>query len=269
ERIQNPVGMHGIRLEVQAHVITGSVTAAQNLVTCCERAGVEVTDIILEPLASAMAVLSQDEQQFGVSVIDIGGGTTDVAIYQQGAIRFTKVIPIAGNHFTNDLAIGLRITCSDAERIKKEYGGVRCWREKETLIEGEMVQGKDCQLFAREDIVNIIRPRAQELCMLVKQEFDDNKLYSLMTTGIVLTGGGSLLQGMRELAEDIFSVSVRIGYPRVVFDLPLSLQHPMYATGYGMLMYMMQKRDHAPHLYNGKIVRTLFDRMKMWVTDFF
>ncbi len=270
EKIHNPIDMHGIRLEVKAHVITGSIASAQNLVTCCERAGIEVTDIILEPLASAAAVLSKDEQQFGVAVIDIGGGTTDVAVYQHGAIRFTKVIPVAGNHFTNDLAIGLRVTCADAERIKKEFGSVRCnTLEKESMIEGEMVQEKDCQLIAYDDIVSIIRPRAYELFALVKAEFDDKKLYSSIATGVVLTGGGSLLQGMRELAEDTFGISVRIGYPRVVFDLPVSLQHPMYATVYGMLVYMVEKQEQIPYTHKGKVVRTVFDRMKMWVTDFF
>ena len=171
DKLQDPVGMHGTRLEVQAHIITGAIASVQNLVKCCERAGVKINDIILEQLASADAVLSNDERELGVAVLDIGGGTSDLAIYQHGSIRHTMVLPVAGNHFTSDLAIGLRITLNDAERIKKEYGvAYKDLFKHDDLIEVEMVQGNKKNLVQRSDIADILEPRAQELFSLVHEE---------------------------------------------------------------------------------------------------
>ena len=271
DKVHNPVGMHGVRLEVYAHIITGSVASVQNLISCCEQTDVRVKDIILEQLASADAVLSSDERELGVAVLDIGGGTSDLAIYQNGSIRHTMVLPVAGNHFTNDLAIGLRITLDEAERIKKEYG-IACMDvlEKNELIEVEMVQGTDRQVVRSSDLVRILQPRAQELLSLVHEEIIARKLESFIVTGVVITGGGSLLYGLKELTEQIFDHSVRIGNPRVTFDLPESLQNPIYATSYGLLIHVLKKECKASmYAVNCPLSRRVLEQMKSWVLDFF
>jgi cell division protein FtsA len=271
DRIQDPLGMHGIRLEAQVHMITGGMTSVQNLVTCCERAGVRVQDVVLEQLASAQAVLNQDERELGVGIIDIGGGTSDLAIYQNGSIRHTMVLPIAGNHFTNDLAIGLRVTVSDAERVKREYGLASSdllIEDKE--VEVEMVQGGRKQMANTRLITEILEPRAQELLSIIHEEILARNMESILVSGLVITGGGSLLDGIKEVAESIFNVPVRIGKPKIVHDDPEILGNPMYATGYGLLLYAT-KKNHGTGLYNedNKGVSRLLMRMKSWVSDFF
>ena len=271
DRIHDPLGMHGIRLEVRAHIILGAVASVQNLIKCCQDAGVMVDDIILEQLASAQAVLSPDERKLGVAVLDIGGGTSDLAIYQDDAIRHTRVIPIAGNHFTNDIAIGLRTTIKEAERIKKEYG-MAC---EEVLVEDELlelatVHGGTTQLVCASELLGIIKPRAQELLTLVHEEIIAHHMRSYVTTGLVLTGGGSLLSGIQELARQIFNIPVRIGNPRTGLNVPQSLCNPMYATGYGMVLYTMHKRtSQSQYTLNGPVMVRVFERMKSWVLDFF
>ena len=271
DRVQDPIGMHGVRLEVQAHIIMGSVSSVQNLVNCCQSAGVNVNDIILEQLASADAVLSEDERELGVGVIDIGGGTSDVAFYKNGSVRHTMVLPVAGNHVTNDIAIGLRIMKNEAERIKKRYGfAIGNLVETEELIEVELMQGEDLQVVRLSDLVLIIESRMRELFTLVNEDIKKNHLQQFMTNGIVLTGGGSLLTGARELAEAIFDCPVRIGKPRVLFDLVETLQSPLYATGYGLLVYVLQNEKRIKmHLADEPLTRRVFERMKSWVSDFF
>lgn len=271
KRVENPIGMHGIRLEVSAHLIFGSVCSVQDIISCCQQAGVTVDDVVLEPIASARAVLSPDEQLLGVAMLDIGGGTSDLALYQQNSIRHTKVIPIAGNHITNDLAIGLRTTISDAERIKKEHAiAFSDLIKKESFIEVELVEGCDRQIIFLTDIARIIQPRVEEILELVKQEIDNKKLNGYMTTGLVLTGGGSLLHGMRELAERIFMVPVRIGKPHIAFDLPESLKTPIYATGYGLLLYAAAKQQKGgSFLSQHGMAQRIAERMKAWILDIF
>lgn len=271
DQVQDPIGMHGVRLEVFAHIIMGSVSSVQNLLNCCQSAGISVKDIILEQLASAAAVLSEDEQELGVGVIDIGGGTSDVAFYKNSAVRHTMVLPVAGNHVTNDIAIGLRIMKSEAERIKKRYGfALSNLIETEELVEVEMMQGEDLQVVRLSDLVLIIESRMRELFRLVGHEIVTYRLQPFMTNGIVLTGGGSLLTGARELAEEIFDCPVRIGKPRVLFDLVETLQSPLYATGYGLLVYVMQNEKKIQmHKQQGPLTQRVFERMKMWVSDFF
>ena len=271
DRVADPIGMHGIRLEVQAHIIMGAIASVQNLVKCCESAGVAVADIVLEQLASAEAVLSSDERTLGVGVLDIGGGTSDLAIYQNGSIRHTMVLPVAGNHFTNDIAIGLCTTIKDAERVKKEYG-IACAEHlaEDGSIEIEMVQGGSRQVVNISDVMRIVEPRAVELLTFVSDEIITRKLAPFITTGLVVTGGGSLLQGMQVLAERIFDVPVRIGHPKATFALPSSLQSPIYATGYGLLLVTLkkQKADHMENL-QGPLIQRVFSRMKSWMVDFF
>lgn len=271
DRIQDPLGMHGIRLESQVHMVTGGMTSVQNLVTCCERAGVKVQDVVLEQLASAQAVLNEDERELGVGVIDIGGGTSDLALYQNGSIRHTMVLPIAGNHFTNDLAIGLRVTVSDAERVKREYGLASTdllLEDKE--VEVEMVQGGRKQMTTTGAITEILEPRAQELLSIIHEDVLARNMEQLLVSGLVITGGGSLLDGIKEVAESIFDVPVRIGKPKIVHDDPEILGNPMYATGYGLLLYAT-KKNHGVGLYNenNKGVTRLLMQMKSWVSDFF
>ncbi len=271
DRVADPLGMHGVRLEVQAHIIMGAIASVQNLIKCCESAGVTVTDIVLEQLASAQAVLSDDERKLGVAVLDIGGGTADLAVYHQGTIRHAKVFPVAGNHFTNDIAVGLCTTIKDAERIKKEYGVV--WHKAlgdDDFIEIEMVHGDQQQVVHVSDLLRILEPRAHELLSMVREEIQSHHLTSYITTGIVLTGGGALLKGMQPLAETIFDSSVRIGNPKVPFSILQTLQSPLYATSYGLLLHTMKKHtDDVMHNLSGPLVKRVLYRMKAWMVDFF
>jgi cell division protein FtsA len=269
--VYDPLGMHGVRLEVEAHIITGSIASVQNLISCCQKADVRVDDIILEQIASSDAVLSDDERMLGVAMLDIGGGTADLAIYHQGSIRHTMVLPVAGNHFTNDVAVGLRTTRAEAERIKKEYGAVvHRLVANDCYVEIEAVQGKDKQMVRQHDLVDILRPRATELFTIIKKEIVTRKLTGYMSTGLVLTGGGSLLNGMQELAQEIFKIPVRIGRPHVSFDLPETLQNPIYATGYGMLIHALKKQRKEGKKSTVTVTAgRILERMKSWVVDLF
>ena len=270
EKVQNPLGMHGIRLEVQAHVIMGAIASVQNLIKCCQMAGIKVTDIILEQLASADAVLSKDEREIGIAMLDIGGGTADLAIYQNGNIRHTFVLPVAGNHFTNDLAVGLRTTLKEAERLKKEYGlAYDQLLEHNHVIEIESLQPGENQLIQVSDLVSVLQPRAQELLCIVHEEILKQKLESMIPAGLVLTGGGALLKGMKELAQDIFGMPVRVGMLQVMHDLPESLESPIYATGYGLIKQVINQRSDSLEKISGPGLARVFMRMKSWVIDFF
>lgn len=271
DQVTDPIGMHGVRLEVQAHIITGGIASVQNLVSCCERSGIKVADIVLEQLASAEAVLSRDERELGIGVLDIGGGTSDLALYQHGSIRHTMVLPVAGNHFTNDVAVGLRITIKEAERIKREYGVADpSLLLEDDVIEVEMVQGGQKNLVQQSDIMQIVQPRADELLSIVHDEIVKKRLARFMASGLVLTGGGSLLRGMKERAEKIFDMPVRMGSPRLDYDLPDSLDSPIYATGYGLIMYALKKQtDKTAAEMSGPSYKRIVFLMKSWVSDFF
>ncbi len=271
DRVQDPLGMCGIRLELEAHIILGAIASVQNLIKCSEMAGIKVNDIILEQLASADAVLSDDERELGVAVLDIGGGTSDFAVYQHGNIRHTMVLPVAGNHFTNDVAVGLRTTLREAERIKREYGYAALdLLDKDQLIEVEMVQGSEKQLVHVAELVSILQPRAEEVLNLIDEEIKRRKLQPMVTAGLVLTGGGACLRGMKELAERIFNIPVRIGSPRIDYTMPGILDSPMYATGYGLIIHAL-KREKTVEMttLEGPIVKRVLERMKSWVSDFF
>ncbi len=270
QKVQNPVGMYGIRLEVQAHVIMGAIASVQNLVKCCQMAGIQVTDIILEQLASAEAVLSADEREIGVAMLDIGGGTSDLAVYQNGNIRHTFVLPVAGNHFTNDIAMGLRTTIKDAERIKKEFGLANMdMLANDQLIEIQTAHGDEMQQVPLSHLTAILQARAQELLVLIHEEIVSKKLQGMMPAGLVLTGGGSLLPGMQELAQEIFGMPVRIGMLTMTHDLPESLESPIYATGYGLLKQVIKQKSNALETISGPALARIFTRMKSWVVDFF
>jgi cell division protein FtsA len=271
EKMSDPLGMHGIRLETEVHIITGSVASVQNLIKCCHMVGIEVEDIVLEQLASAQAVLTYDERELGVGVLDIGGGTSDLAIYHSGSICHTKVFPIAGNFFTHDLAVGLTTTLKDAERIKKTYGIASPeLLEEDRLITVEMVHGIETKEISHNHIATILEARAQELLFMIYQEINERNLGHLLTAGLVITGGGSLLTGIDELAQALFDFPVRLGRPHINNSDMAALENPMYATGYGLLLY-------AASLHHGLGIKEekdnnfnrLFSRMKLWVSDFF
>ena len=270
EQVLNPLGMHGVRLEVCVHIISGAIASVQNLITCCQQAGLHVRDIILEQLASAYAVLSIDECKLGVGVIDIGGGTSDFALYHKGSIKHTVVFPVAGNHFTHDIAIGLRTTLHDAERIKKEFGVTHhVLLNNDVLFEGECVQGVAKQQLDQRDLINILQPRAEELFSLMYKNITKYKMQNFMTTGLVITGGGSLLIGMKEVAQDIFHLPVRYGIPQHVHTNLETLDNPIYATGYGLLIYASKKEDTTINRLVGPLVNRVLTRMKSLVSDFF
>ncbi|HVX01332.1 MAG TPA: cell division protein FtsA, partial [Candidatus Babeliaceae bacterium] len=267
-QVRDPLGMHGVRLEVQVHIITGGLSSVQNLVRCCEAAGVKVQDIILEPLASAQAVLSKDEQELGVGVLDIGGGTSDLALYQAGSIRHTKVFPIAGNLFTHDIAVCLRAPVPEAERLKKTFACVLS--QPNTKISALNADHDTVQEIDSEDLSAIVEARAYELLLLVHKELHDNKLLSFIPTGLVITGGGSLLQGIAPMAQQVLGIPTRIGKTRVPEHIKSSLQSPIYATGYGLLVYAQShSKGSILELSQGSITHRIFARMKSWVSDFF
>lgn len=271
DRVANPLGLHGIRLEAIVHVITGAVASIQNLVKCCELAGVVVKDIVLEQLASADGVLSFDERTLGVGVLDIGGGTSDFAIYQQGSIRFTKVFPIAGNYFTKDLAVGLRATIQDAERFKREHGFVgMISSEHDQELAVESVQGGSKHNVSRQQAGYILQARALELFSMLHEEIKRASLSPMMTAGLVLTGGGALLAGMDELANKVLKMPVRIGKPRVDCSFASALCSPVHATGYGLLKYALRKDKYeGMDQMEGPMVQKILTKMRSWVDKFF
>jgi cell division protein FtsA len=271
ERISDPIGMHGVRLEAQVHIITGSISCVQNLIKCCQMAGINVTDIVLEQIASALAVLSPDERRLGAGMLDIGGGTSDLALYQNGSIFYTMVLPVAGNHFTNDVALGLRTTLDDAERIKKDYGFVsKVALEKDGYTQVESVEGGATKHIMISELTAIVQPRAQELLSIINSTLNRYNLKPLIPAGMILTGGGSLLGGMQELATSIFGLPVRIGNPRIVNRILESLDNPMFSTGYGLLLHALQQRGNVSMgKLSGPLVTRIATRMKSWISDFF
>jgi cell division protein FtsA len=259
EYVQDSLGMHGIRLEGQVHIITGAISSAQNIIKACQRAGVQVTDIVLEQIASADAVLTPDERELGIGILDIGGGTSDFAVYKEGRIRHSKVLPIAGNHFTSDLAIGLSISVEQAEQIKRSHGFV-C---EELYLELEQDKVGQIETYS---LFEILEPRAHEICSLLSDEVNEYRLRTFMPSGIVLTGGGALLSGMSKLANEIFGMKVRIGVPQKCSDI---LKSPIYSTAYGLLVYALKGRDHSLLLGSSDtLVSRIVKSMKSWIYDF-
>ncbi len=278
--ILDSVGMSGIRLEAQVHIITGAISSAQNIIKSCEMAGVKVSDIVLEQLASAGSVLTDSEKELGVGILDIGGGTSDFAIYKDGRIMHSKVIPIAGNHFTNDLAIGLGVPIGQAEELKKKYGFV--WEDKyldldkDKLVVDLGYQGKTKKIETY-SLYDILQPRADEVFDFLCEEMVKFRLKGFMPSGLVLTGGGSMLAGVRDLAEKRFNLPVRIGIPtrykkvdeESVCIVPDLLKNPIYATGYGLLIYAGGHNNSEFNLSeDGSAFKKIFGRMKSWIYDF-
>jgi len=266
EDVREPVGMSGVRLEVKVHIITGAVSAAQNIVKCVRRCGLEVRDLMLQPLASADAVLSEDEKELGVCLVDIGGGTTDLAVFTDGAIKLTSVIPIAGDQVTNDIAMALRTPTKDAEDIKIRHGvALRQLANASDMIEVPGVGDRGARQLSLQTLANVIEPRVEELYSLVQRELRSAGLEELLSSGIVITGGSSLMKGMVELGEEVFHLPVRVGLPSYAGGLSEVVRNPRYATAVGLLIAAndQMKRDHQARL-QGVAVKDVFERMKNW-----
>src|SRR5690349_2464838 len=265
EDVREPVGMSGVRLEVKVHIVTGAVSAAQNIVKCVRRCGLDVNDLILQPLASARAVLSADEMDLGVCLVDIGGGTTDLAIFTHGAIRHTAVIPIAGDQITNDIAMALRTPTAEAETIKMRHGvALRQLADPNEMIEVPGIGDRAPRALSRQTLAEVIEPRAEELFSLVQQVLRESGHEELLSSGIVLTGGSAVMQGMVELGEEIFHMPVRIGLPRYAGGLADVVKSPRYATAMGLLLEGAQQLQQGRVSQQSGSVRAVFGRMREW-----
>ncbi len=265
EGIKKPLGMSGLRLEVEIHIVTGAVSAVQNILKCIHRCGLEVNDMILQPLASSKAVLADDEKELGVCLVDIGGGTTDVAIFTNGAIRHTAVIPIAGDQITNDIAMALRTPTRDAEDIKIKYGCALRQLATDAPIEVPGVGERSARMLSRQTLAEVIEPRVEELYSLVQTELRRSGMEELLSSGIVITGGSAALQGMVELGEEIFHLPVRLGLPRNIGGLSAVVKTPRYATGVGLLLYGMERRQRNEGVRVGAgSFKEVLEKMKAW-----
>ncbi|HEX7812753.1 MAG TPA: cell division protein FtsA [Burkholderiales bacterium] len=266
EDVREPLGMSGVRLEVKVHIVTGAVSAAQNIMKCVRRCGLEVNDLILQPLASAMAVLSEDEKDLGVCLVDIGGGTSDIAVFTQGAIRHTAVIPIAGDQITNDIAMALRTPTKEAEEIKRRYGcALRELSDPQEMVEVPGVGERGTKKMSRQTLAEVIEPRVEELYSLVQAELRRSGFEELLSSGIVITGGSAAMQGMVELGEEVFHMPVRLGLPNYGGGLSEVIRNPRYSTGVGLLMAGLGQhhRQQIEKMQSGSITQIL-GRMKKW-----
>jgi cell division protein FtsA len=265
EDVREPIGMSGVRLEVKVHIVTGAVSAAQNIIKCVRRCGIEVSDLILQPLASSRAVLAEDEKDLGVCLVDIGGGTTDIAIFTHGAIRHTAVIPVAGDQITNDIAMALRTPTSDAESIKIRHGvALRQLADPNQMIEVPGIGERGARAMSRQTLAEVIEPRVEELYSLVQQVLRDSGFEELLSSGIVLTGGSSVMQGMVELGEEIFHMPVRIGVPRYAGGLSEVVRTPRYATAVGLLLEGQAQLQQGKLSRQSGSMRAVVGRMREW-----
>ena len=269
--IQNPVGMAGVRLEAKIHIVTGAVTSAHNIVKCANRAGLDVCDIVLESLASGEAVLSEGEKQLGAALLDLGGGTTDLAIFSGKNIKHTFVLALGGDNLTNDIAIGLRCPHPEAEKIKKRYGNCVAKNiQANEAIEVPGVSGREARKLPRQILGEILEPRMEEIFSLVNREIYRAGMENMVASGMVLTGGTALLEGVTEIAESIFSLPTRIGTPQGLRGLADVVNNPMYATGVGLVLYgarHQQTEKKKFRIRDRHIFNRLMNRMKRWFKD--
>jgi cell division protein FtsA len=271
--IREPLGMSGVRLEARVHIVTGAVASAQNIIKSCNRAGLDVADIVLEQLASSEAVISPEEKEIGVALVDIGGGTTDIAIFVDGAIKHTSVLSLGGNHLTNDIAVGLRTPMAEAEKIKQKYGC--CYTSlvgKDETIEVPSVGGRKPRVLSRQLLAEILEPRMEEIYTLVNREIVKSGFDDQIASGVVITGGTSILEGMPELAEQIFNLPVRRGVPQDIGGLVDVVNSPVYATGVGLVVYGSKNqgiREFPTIQSDDNVFRRVTRRMKEWFGEFF
>ena len=271
EGIKEPMGMSGVRLEAKVHLVTCAVNAAQNIEKCVRRCGLDVDDIILEQLASSHAILTEDEKELGVCVVDVGGGTTDIAVFTGGAIRHTAVIPIAGDQVTNDIAMALRTPTQNAEEIKIKYAcALTQLAGADETIKVPSVGDRAPRDLSRQALAEVVEPRYEELFTLVQSELRRSGFEDLIPAGIVITGGSSTMEGVVELAEEIFHMPVRLACPQAVSGMTEVVNNPIYATGVGLLIHGFRQMDlgRTPAL-KGEDAPSLFERMKAWFTGQF
>ncbi|MEE8118355.1 MAG: cell division protein FtsA [Gammaproteobacteria bacterium] len=264
--IREPIGMSGVRLEAKVHIVTGALSAAQNIIKCVRRCGLEVDDIILEQLAGSFSVLTEDEKDLGVCIVDCGGGTTDIVVFTEGAIRHTAVIPIAGDQVTNDIAVALRTPTQYAEEIKVKYGcALSQLSSVEETIEVPSVGDRPPRRLARQTLSEVIEPRYEELFSLIQAELRRSGFEDLIAAGVVVTGGSSKMEGAVDLAEEVFHMPVRLGYPSYVSGLSEVVRNPIHATGVGLLLFGSQG-SAQPGVGSGMSggIREIWDRMKGW-----
>jgi cell division protein FtsA len=271
--IKDPIGMCGVRLETQVHIITGAVTSAQNIYKSVDKAGLKIVDLVLQPLASSYAVLEKDEKELGVALIDMGGGTTDIAIYSEDSIRHTAVVGLGGQYVTKDIAIGIRTPLEKAEEIKRDYGCAFS-----PLIKGESyvsvpgVGGREQREVSKAVLASIIEPRVEEILSLALREIKRTEYSDMLGAGIVLTGGGSLMEGIQDLSERVFEMPIKLGVPTGIGGLTEAARSPVHATGVGLCMYGVQnskERKGRKGLSADDSFKRIFDKMKSWIKEFF
>ncbi|TMA12036.1 MAG: cell division protein FtsA [Deltaproteobacteria bacterium] len=269
--IKEPLGMSGVRLEAKVHICTGAVTSAQNIVKCCNRTGLNVADIVLEPLASAEAVLTPEERELGVALVDMGGGTTDIALFHDGAVKHTAVLAIGGNHLTGDIAAGLRTPVAEAERIKQRYGCARTSMvTKDERVEVPNVAGRNSRTLSRQILCEIIEPRLDEIFQLILREIIKSGYEGSLASGVVMTGGSTLLPGTIEMAEQVFGMPVRLGVPTHVGGLIDVVSSPIYATGVGLVLYGMKRLDkNFFRIRDDNLFHKVRTRIVDWFSEFF
>jgi cell division protein FtsA len=266
EGIRDPIGMSGVRLEARVHIVTGADSAAQNIIKCVERCGLQVEDIVLEQLASSYAVLTDDEKDLGVCIVDVGGGTTDIAVFSHGAIRHTAVIPIAGDQVTNDIAVSMRTPTQYAEDIKIRYAcALSQLANPDETIEVPSVGDRPPRRLARQTLAEVVQPRYEELYTLIRDELRRSGFEEVIAAGLVLTGGSAKMEGAVELAEEVFHMPVRLGAPQHVKGLSDVVSNPIHATGVGLLLY---GRESMEMQFGGGpltgSVKTAVSRMRQW-----
>ncbi len=265
--ISHPVGMSGVRLIAKVHIVTAAVTSAQNIVKCCNKAGLNVIDIVLQPLASSEAALAPDEKQLGVALVDIGGGTTDLAIFEAGSIKHSAVLSLGGYHLTNDAAVGLRTPFDQAERVKRRFGcAAPRFLQQDELLVVPSVGGRAPREVSRKTLAEFLEPRIEEILILVREEITRNGFLGSIPCGIVLTGGSSALDKLPELAEEIFKLPVRRGIPRRISGLVDRVQGPEFATGVGLAIWGSKNRARPRfRVYDGSHFRKVRSRMREWL----
>lgn len=250
--IQDPLGMTGVRLEAEVHVVVGSTTAVHNIIKCSNKAGLEVADVVLEPVASAEAVFSPEELELGVALLDIGGGTSDMAVFADNCIRKTFVLGLGGHNLTNDLSVGLRTPMAEAEKLKEKYGcALASYIDKDQPLDIPSVGGRQSRKLSRKVMGDILEPRVEEMLTLINQELMDSEIKSLINAGLILTGGTAMLAHISDLAEQVFDMPVRIGYPLNVGGITEIINTPQCATGVGLVVYG-KKNEESVFFHNRK-----------------
>ena len=270
--VQNPLGMAAARLEVNVHIVTGSVTSAQNIIKCCNQSGLDVEDIVLEPLSSSQAVLSPDEQEVGVVLVDIGGGTTDVTIYSEGSIVHTAVLALGGNHLTHDIAIGLGAPLHEAEEIKHNFGiAMTSMVDEDEMIEVPSVGGRNNRTMKKQVLASIIEDRFREIFELIAHEIEKTHFHTLMASGVVITGGTCIMPGADQLASQVLNLPVRVGFPENISGLREMIYSPKYATSVGLVRYGITSNQGKLHFAGDdtNLFNKVSRRMKDWMQNFF